>query len=192
MKILSLLAFLCALLALSKAAAFPGPTDEVERDESLTEEPVFDSVTEEMYLKALNGTAHRSGSCSPGWTRLRGRCYHVFPILSTWFKAQKNCRSIGAHLASVHDFDMNYQLLKLITAAGQSRREVWIGGSDLHREGRWTWVDGTHFGYTNWCRWEPNNFFNNQHCLEMNYSRSKCWDDNNCYYEIPFICARNY
>ncbi|KAM4713880.1 type-2 ice-structuring protein-like [Anableps anableps] len=174
MKVLSLLVLLCALLALSQPA-----------------EPALEPLDEESYLKALNGTVQRSASCSPGWTRLKGRCYHVFPIFSSWFRAQRNCRSIQAHLASIHDFEVNYQLLRMIMAAGWGHHEVWIGSNDLRTEGHWNWVDGTPFRYTNWCRGEPNNFFN-QDCMQMNYSRSRCWDDAHCDFLRPFICVRNY
>ncbi|MEQ2240887.1 hypothetical protein ILYODFUR_019678 [Ilyodon furcidens] len=199
MKILSRLVLLCGLLA-ADASKEPDAEDiltevlleEETGNSTYAEEPVFEPLDEEMYLKALNGTVQRSGSCSPGWSRLKGRCYHVFPIPTTWFRAQRNCGSMQAHLASIHDFEVNYQLLRLITAAGQRRSEVWIGGSDLRRERHWYWVDGTRFGYTNWCRGEPNNFFSKQHCLQMNYSRSRCWDDEDCNYPKPFICARDY
>ncbi|MED6239251.1 hypothetical protein ATANTOWER_004022 [Ataeniobius toweri] len=163
---------------------------EPDAEDILTEVLLEEETGNRTDAEALNGTVQRSGSCSPGWSRLKGRCYHVFPIPTTWFGAQRNCRSMQAHLASIHDFEVNYQLLRLITAAGQRRSEVWIGGSDLRRERHWYWVDGTRFGYTNWCQGEPNNFFFKQHCLQMNYSRSRCWDDGDCNYLKPFICAR--
>ncbi|XP_054876192.1 ladderlectin-like [Poeciliopsis prolifica] len=108
------------------------------------EEPTFEPVDEEAYLKALNGTVQRSGSCSSGWTRVKGRCYHVFPFAATWHRAQSNCRSILAHLASVHDYEVNNQLVRMIIAAGRGRSAVWIGGNDIQWDGRWR-VDGSLF-----------------------------------------------
>uniref|UniRef100_A0A3B5LQW7 C-type lectin domain-containing protein n=1 Tax=Xiphophorus couchianus TaxID=32473 RepID=A0A3B5LQW7_9TELE len=105
-----------------------------------------------MYLRlclclcsALNGTVRRSGSCSPGWTRVKGRCYHfsLSPL-------QENCRSIQAHLASIHDYEVNNQLVRMIMSAGRGHTAVWIGGNDIIWERHWRWVDGSPFNYSNW------------------------------------------
>ncbi|XP_032440115.1 galactose-specific lectin nattectin-like [Xiphophorus hellerii] len=221
MKALSLLLLLCALLALSQPAALPDAMDGAESDEALpegtredpdtedvfpedhlalheeepgnwtgAEEPTFEPVDEEAYLKALNATVRRSGSCSPGWTRVKGRCYHVFPFGATWHRAQENCRSIQAHLASIHDYEVNNQLVRMIMSAGRGHTAVWIGGNDIIWERHWRWVDGSPFNYSNWCRYEPNNLAN-QDCLQINYSRHRCWDDAQCNFRRPFICVKN-
>ncbi|XP_032438255.1 galactose-specific lectin nattectin-like [Xiphophorus hellerii] len=221
MKALSLLLLLCALLALSQPAALPDAMDGAESDEALpegtredpdtedvfpedhlalheeepgnwtgAEEPTFEPVDEVAYLKALNGTVRRSGSCSSGWTRVKGRCYHVFPFAATWHRAQENCRSIQAHLASIHDYEVNNQLVRMIMSAGRGHTAVWIGGNDIIWERHWRWVDGSPFHYSNWCRYEPNNLAN-QDCLQINYSRHRCWDDAQCNFRRPFICVKN-
>ncbi|XP_043954869.1 perlucin-like protein [Gambusia affinis] len=207
MKALNLLLLLSASLALSQPAVLPDILDGAERDEAVpeehlalheeepgnwtdAEEPTFKPVDEEAYLKALNGTVQRSGSCSPGWARVKGRCYHVFPFGATWHRAQGNCRSIQAHLASIHDYEVNNQLVRMIMSAGRGSTAVWVGGNDIQWERHWRWVDGSSFRYSNWCRSAPNNMFN-QDCLQINYSRHRCWDDAQCNFQRPFICVRN-
>ncbi|XP_030608956.1 ladderlectin-like isoform X2 [Archocentrus centrarchus] len=108
----------------------------------------------------------------------------------TWDKAEKNCVSLGGHLASVHNFLEYCRLEKLILITTHDEKETWIGGTDAQEEGHWIWSDGTTFQYNNWCPGEPNNGGGLQHCLQMNYSDGKCWDDLSCYEERPSVCAR--
>uniref|UniRef100_A0A3B5LKT5 C-type lectin domain-containing protein n=1 Tax=Xiphophorus couchianus TaxID=32473 RepID=A0A3B5LKT5_9TELE len=154
MKALSLLLFLCALLALSQPAA-------------------------------LNGTVRRSGSCSPGWTRVKGRCYHVFPFGATWHRAQENCRSIQAHLASIHDYEVNNQLVRMIMSAGRGHTAVWIGDDFTLQERHWRWVDGSPFNYSNWYVSTIQRVFV---CFPAGH---RCWDDAQCNFRRPFICVKN-
>ena len=39
-----------------------------------------------------------------------------------------------------------------------------------------------------WRPGEPNNFQNNEHCLEMPLHTGYLWNDNNCGSELRFLC----
>ncbi|KAI4800482.1 hypothetical protein KUCAC02_009706, partial [Chaenocephalus aceratus] len=43
-----------------------------------------------------------SNACPGDWTEFDGRCFQYVPKELSWAKAEKNCLSMGAHLASVH------------------------------------------------------------------------------------------
>uniref|UniRef100_A0A3Q1IHU0 C-type lectin domain-containing protein n=1 Tax=Anabas testudineus TaxID=64144 RepID=A0A3Q1IHU0_ANATE len=127
---------------------------------------------------SLSELVKSSLSCSSGWSEINGRCFHYVPKTMTWAKAEKNCQSMGANLASVHNFQEYHDIQKLI-----------IGGSDAQQENVWLWTDGRPFHYTHWCRGEPSNYCG-QHCIQINFGDQKCWDDVGCDYYRPSVCAK--
>uniref|UniRef100_A0A3Q2TCF9 Ladderlectin-like n=1 Tax=Fundulus heteroclitus TaxID=8078 RepID=A0A3Q2TCF9_FUNHE len=129
-------------------------------------------------------------SCPPGWSPINNRCFLYVPIRMSWARAERNCLSMGAHLASVHDLDEYHQVQSLITTATYKSGRTWIGGTNAQETSIWFWSDGSHLHYTNWCDGEPNNAEGRQHCLQMNYSDEKCWDDDTCSVRLPSVCAK--
>ncbi|KAM9335722.1 type-2 ice-structuring protein-like [Symphorus nematophorus] len=126
----------------------------------------------------------RSIKCSNDWFKINGRWFRFVPRAMTWAQAEKNCQSMGANLASIHSLK-EYRQIQSLTGM-----ETWIGGSDAQEENHWFWSDGTRFNYNNWCTGEPNNSRRKQHCLQMNYSAKKCWDDDVCWKKKTSLCAR--
>ncbi|XP_067380525.1 type-2 ice-structuring protein-like [Channa argus] len=156
MKILTLSALLCAMMALTRAAENS------------------DLVGRYLY-------------CHHGWTEINGACFHYVPKPMTWAKAEKHCQSMGGHLASVQSIYEYHEMQKLTVPHGY--KLTWIGGSDAQEENVWFWTNGDKFAFTNWCKGEPNNLNKSQHCLQMNHSAEKCWDDVGCVAHRPSICA---
>uniref|UniRef100_A0A3B3WPA4 C-type lectin domain-containing protein n=1 Tax=Poecilia mexicana TaxID=48701 RepID=A0A3B3WPA4_9TELE len=137
-------------------------------------------------------------TCPSGWTPINSRCFLYVPNDMTWANAEKNCLSKGANLASVHNAYEYHQVQNLIAAAGHGSKKAWIGGTDeeevflpgyfsceifykilnetyhllnfVLQWGTWLWSDGSPMIYTNWCPWQPDNWKNSQHCLQINYS----------------------
>uniref|UniRef100_G3N750 C-type lectin domain-containing protein n=1 Tax=Gasterosteus aculeatus aculeatus TaxID=481459 RepID=G3N750_GASAC len=167
MKTLTVTALLCAIMALTGAA-----------EEMSGEEP------NERHL------VKRSLLCSHGWTRYNGRCFRFIPREMTWGKAEKNCLSLGGHLASVHSVLEYHDIQKAIISSSFHHPSTWIGGSDAQEENQWIWSDGTRFDYTNWANGEPNNLRGHQNCIQMNFGDAKAWDDVQCWTKLPSICAQ--
>ncbi|XP_016522837.1 type-2 ice-structuring protein-like [Poecilia formosa] len=132
----------------------------------------------------------QASACASGWTLIFNRCFIYVPNYMTWADAEKNCLSMGANLASVHHLNEYRQVQALIAIAGHGFKEAWIGGTDAQQWGTWLWSDGSPMKYTNWCPWQPDNHFGSQHCLQMNYSSKKCWDDMKCTHRNPSVCAK--
>ncbi|XP_023256783.1 C-type mannose receptor 2-like [Seriola lalandi dorsalis] len=103
---------------------------------------------------------------------------------------QRNCRSMGANLASVHSTQDYHQIQWLILSATHQHKDKWIGGSDTEEENIWFWSDGSPFHYTNWCHGEPSNSHGREGCLQMNFGGQKCWNDERCYIHFPSICVK--
>ncbi|XP_028420438.1 ladderlectin-like isoform X1 [Perca flavescens] len=172
MKMLTVAALLCAMMALTRAAAFK----EAE-------------ATKDLIVKSH--LVKRATSCPSGWSEVNGRCFQYFPTAMTWAKAEKNCQSLGGNLASVHNI-FEYREIQRIMATTLSikSKEAWIGGTDAQEEGVWLWSDSSLFSYQNWCPGEPSNWRGSQHCLQMNFGEGKCWDDVGCSALLPFVCSK--
>ncbi|KAM4564981.1 type-2 ice-structuring protein-like [Fundulus diaphanus] len=131
----------------------------------------------------------RSPYCSLGWSRFNGHCYRYIATPMSWSRAEKNCQSMNANLASVHNIGEYYKIQRLIFKRSYTYKETWIGGSDAQQEKRWLWSDGTPFRFTYWCSGKPNNF-RTQNCLRINYGGQRCWTDFQCYYLRPSVCSK--
>ncbi|KAH3858341.1 hypothetical protein DPMN_100964 [Dreissena polymorpha] len=92
--------------------------------------------------------------------------------------ATECCKQMSAHLPEVQDREENDFLWK-------SFGYIFLGGTDLEREGLWKWAhSGTSIplrsqaGFQNWRDGEPNNVKGNENCLEL--STSGYWNDLSC------------
>ncbi|XP_032438031.1 type-2 ice-structuring protein-like [Xiphophorus hellerii] len=142
-----------------------------------------------MLLSSINEINGLKTGCRNGWNLINGRCFKYVPSRMTWAKAERNCISMGGNLASVHSSEDYYDIQSLIRRVTHELKETWIGGSDAAEEGNWSWTDGTLMTFTNWCPGEPNNAGWRQHCMQMNYSGEKCWDDHRCAVKQPSVCV---
>uniref|UniRef100_A0A3B3U2J6 C-type lectin domain-containing protein n=1 Tax=Poecilia latipinna TaxID=48699 RepID=A0A3B3U2J6_9TELE len=112
-------------------------------------------------------------SCPFGWTLINNRCFQYVANNMTWAEAERNCLTLGANLASVHNSNEYNQIQTLIFTASHESKEVWIGGSNAQEDNIWLWSDGSPMSYTNWCRGQPDNTRGMQRCLQMNYSGTR-------------------
>ncbi|KAI2657001.1 Galactose-specific lectin nattectin [Labeo rohita] len=76
------------------------------------------------------------------------------------------CLNYGGNLASVHS-QTEYNFLKFLIS---STKTFWIGGYDAVSEGTWFWSDGTKMNFKLWSPTEPNNKYDSEHCIEMNFA----------------------
>ncbi|XP_044040396.1 type-2 ice-structuring protein-like isoform X3 [Siniperca chuatsi] len=186
MKMLTVSALLCAMMALTTAA---GAGDEPGTEGTIVQARPAAEAGNSTDSTAEGHVVKRSTSCPGGWTELNGRCFLYIPRTMTWPQAEKNCLVLGGNLASVHNIQ-EYRAIQNITARiTRDQKEAWIGGSDAEENGSWFWSDGTGFYFSNWCPGEPIND-RWQNCLQINYSGQKCWDDVSCDRQLPSVCVR--
>jgi hypothetical protein len=67
-------------------------------------------------------------ACPGGWSLFEGRCYRVKTNLESWANAEKDCNSVGGHLASIHSDSENAFIYRL--ASSTSTNIFWTGGTD--------------------------------------------------------------
>ncbi|XP_039677497.1 galactose-specific lectin nattectin-like [Perca fluviatilis] len=176
MNVLIVSLLVCALMALTTAAAVP----EAEPGQK----------TGPLVQEGKSHIVKRSSSCPGGWTAYNGRCFLYVPTAMTWARAERNCQSLGGNLASVHNVHEYHEIQRLIVKTSYEYKMAWIGGSDAEEKGTWLWSDGSRFSYANWCRGQPDNYRGSQQCIQMNFGEGKCWDDAKCSVRHPFVCSK--
>ncbi|XP_073722002.1 ladderlectin-like [Misgurnus anguillicaudatus] len=140
-----------------------------------------------LFLVFSVESAPAKEKCPNGWTPFGVQCYKFFSRSVKWVTAEKNCQSVDANLASVHNIVENNFLLSLLVSA---KTRAWIGGHDGEQEGEWLLTDGSQFDFTNWCSSQPDNYGGQEHCLEINTHDNHCWNDIPCSTTMGYICAK--
>ena len=80
--------------------------------------------------------------------------YELFDISMTWHDAKAYCERIGGKLATIKTKEEQLIIENLLRQSGQ-KLVYWIGLTDEHSTGRWTWVTGDVLGYSNWAGHMP-------------------------------------
>ena len=66
---------------------------------------------------------------------------------------------------------------------------IWIGFSDLTKEGTFSWEDDAEIIFENWEKDQPNNGNGGEDCVVMR--KSGRWDDVDCTREEAFVCEHS-
>uniref|UniRef100_A0AAQ6IGE7 Mannose receptor, C type 1b n=1 Tax=Anabas testudineus TaxID=64144 RepID=A0AAQ6IGE7_ANATE len=126
--------------------------------------------------------------CAEGWNRVgtRNVCAKFFTgprsEEKTWFEARDYCRAIGGDLLSIH------------SAAGLlvgRQGRAWIGLHVPDPNIGYVWSDGSPLNFQHWQEGEPNNFNNDESCVEFrmhHYDMSGSWNDLNCESYNDWFC----
>jgi len=110
--------------------------------------------------------------------RYGGHTYLIVKQAATWQEAKSAATNAHGHLVIINSAAENSFLFNQLNQAGITTtasdgggaRYVWLGGSDIAKEGEWRWYDGSLIsaGYSNWGHGgEPDNYQNRQDCLAM-------------------------
>nr|XP_039267155.1 uncharacterized protein LOC120342406 isoform X2 [Styela clava] len=112
----------------------------------------------------------------------------------SFYQAQSLCTvwRQGARLVVIEEKYVNEAVGDLL--AFWAFPAAWIGGTDIHHDGYWTWIDGTPIdvNYTNWKHDEPNGGID-ENCLAINHYGTPhlppmTWFDAPCDEKKGYIC----
>ena len=78
---------------------------------------------------------------------------------------------------------------------------IWIGATDQAEEGNWKWTDCSMWNFTNWVKWQPDDFKgedgNGEDCVVLHGNKSEFsngltgWSDLPCNLrELHFVCSK--
>ena len=162
-----------------------------------------------VFCSAENVTVKETnnGNCPPFWTQFQNNCYRFYGRRMSWTDAEQHCRETiscngdaTAHLVSIHNQDENsfvyaYWQSSLMEECTNRNDSLWIGMSTADEmrghENSMVWSDGTSKDYTNFSPWQPDDYNDNEDCVEM-WQRDSIigdtWNDCPCRGWMPFIC----
>lgn len=143
------------------------------------------------FVSLVNSEINASpvGKCEKDWTRIGHRCFHHFPYVVDFYKAQFFCRNVGATLASIHSEEEQKPVVDLVNKLNNEK--VALGGFRFS-ENQFMWDDGTSWDFDDWRNEEPNNLRNNENCLELTTpDDNRTWNDISCDDQRSFLCVKS-
>uniref|UniRef100_A0A8C1V466 C-type lectin domain-containing protein n=1 Tax=Cyprinus carpio TaxID=7962 RepID=A0A8C1V466_CYPCA len=93
-------------------------------------------------------------------------CFFMSTELKSWSDSRQYCRDRGADLVIINTEEKQVSLCEF-------SERVWIGLSDTENEGIMKWVDNSPLKQGFWLKGEPNNYYENEDCIELNYKRDQ-------------------
>ena len=114
-----------------------------------------------------------------------GHTYKLFTDTSTFDVAKQKCEALGGHLATITSSEEQAVIesyMKYLSFGGRT----FVGG--YRTNGKWAWLTGEPFNYTNWSSGEPNNDGGQENFLELSYSGFGKWNDIKSYRVLNYLC----
>ncbi len=103
-------------------------------------------------------------------------------------EAREACLAEGAHMVIIGSPPEAERVVELALSVWPNH--YWIGLSDVAREGRFRWVDGSEMRYEHWDEGEPNDAGGGEDCVHF-YGHNGRWNDIPCEAELPVVCERS-
>ncbi|MGH0164673.1 UNVERIFIED_CONTAM: hypothetical protein FKN15_047304 [Acipenser sinensis] len=133
----------------------------------------------ESCLCALSQT---EGQCQDPWRPYDNKCYYISSDVKSWPDARSDCEMRGGDLMSISSVQERIGVSNI----------YWIGLNDVASEGVWEWSDGSPFleELQNWRPGQPDNWQDNEDCVQFAASDSARWNDEFCTVARNYICKR--
>ncbi|XP_023147638.1 pinin [Amphiprion ocellaris] len=150
--------------------------------------PVFDEQTEGAGRRFLPNPERKELSYCTGVV-FEEKCYQFFREPRRFADAEFFCQNqfIGGHLASITSPRIHRDVMDLMQTTIGTQTRTWVGGLRFLDTGRFVWLDGSFWDYSDWLYREPNNTANKEECLEV-LGNGK-FNDFTCWEPQAFICS---
>ena len=113
--------------------------------------------------------------------------YQRIDQIISWHDSKKYCENFGGYLSTITSKEENdFIFYQLISDSNSKTTYCWLGGTDEKKEGKWEWITGEEWRFTNWKNGEPNNLGNED--FLHSYITSNAWNDIPKDCEGIFIC----
>ena len=117
--------------------------------------------------------------------------YVVVEDPKTYDDARANCEAMGRKLPEPKSAEEDDEIVEL--AKSYNMDAFWIGVDDLAEEGVFKYEsDESPVTYTDWQPGMPDNYDNNEHCVQIyNYGNPEYhWNDQDCSAVLPSVCEK--
>jgi hypothetical protein len=149
------------------------------------------AITDEFRMNVIPATDKDAGVLpsplpDPSSIVFGGHRYKLVREECTWTDAKKKCEEMGGHLAYIESRDEQkvisdwlkayFELNKATLPDGPT---VWIGAEEKGAEGKWQWLNGQPFGFTQWRGHHPHRVEADRNVLSMSMTGGEwinLWD----------------
>lgn len=127
--------------------------------------------------------------------KIQRKCYLAEPVRKSYHAASEDCSNLGGVLGSPGSSSENQQLRDYLQQSLGPGEQVWLGLSDVLKEGTWVDHSGAGVTYTNWDRSsspspQPDGG-PSQNCAVLSGASNGKWLDENCKEEKASVCQFN-
>jgi hypothetical protein len=112
-------------------------------------------LTEFTCVERFSGPDLDQDGLSDAYEQGRTR-YSIVAGSFSWTEAKLDAERRGGHLATIVTA-REWADIRTVLSTALDRKNLWLGGTDEGTEGRWQWVTGEAWSYTNWRVNEPGN-----------------------------------
>ncbi|KAL4641710.1 C-type lectin lectoxin-Thr1-like [Arapaima gigas] len=125
------------------------------------------------------------------WYQIDSYCMKYFGTPVNFSDAEFSCRNKASrgHLVSVHNDQVNTNLLCLVMKYNYTKPRVWLGGLELFKSNKFIWTDGSLWNFEFWVPGQPDNTGNEEDCVEMNWKNTGHWNDDRCHFLKSYVCS---
>ncbi|CAL9682123.1 unnamed protein product [Knipowitschia caucasica] len=131
--------------------------------------------------------------CPSGWQSFNGSCYWFVSntnLLTTWHEAFTQCSSMGSNLLIINSKEEQFFINgKLPDFHHVDIPDIWMGLSDMYKDGEFKWIDKSALGFSNFAPGFPKNTEHFWDCGQIytgNYEGK--WETTNCFKSLGYIC----
>ncbi|XP_052680779.1 lectin BRA-3-like [Crassostrea angulata] len=137
-----------------------------------------------------------SSCCDQRWHLFDGHCYRYVQTFANWNEAKDDCKNQGGYLAIIETEMENTWIKETFLPAwnpdtcvsnGDLCCNLWVGASDLDREGMFQWINNNSLTFTHWFPGEPNGG-GNEDCLQL--CNNGQWNDESCSNNENALCEK--
>lgn len=127
--------------------------------------------------------------------KIHRKCYLVDPVRKGYHTASEDCNNLGGVLGTPSSSNENNQLRDYIRQSVGPGEQVWLGATDMVKEGAWVDQTGLNMTYNNWdasnSRSPQPDGGRSQNCAVLSVASQGKWSDENCKDEKASVCQFN-
>ncbi|KAK3590351.1 hypothetical protein CHS0354_029575 [Potamilus streckersoni] len=149
------------------------------------EKSIDDVLGQLATVKLSTGNA----TCRTGYERYQADqfCYRLYNNCLTWSEARKVCKQDGGDLISLNHHNFLF-FQRLTRSKGDACIGVWVGATDIDKEGKWNWLNGESVGSIFWHPRQPDNSGGKEHCGDLSKPFNYLMNDQTCSSRRDFLC----
>ncbi|XP_070570792.1 macrophage mannose receptor 1-like [Ptychodera flava] len=160
------------------------------------EQGLEDKDSKISQLREDLASLENSEDCERGWLKHGDGCYFIsLSQKYTFDEARSQCHAMNSELVIIDNEAENSFLKNVFQQHGHY--SVYIGMTKgrvnpYFSEGdNPVWLDGTMVVYSDWDDGEPNDWNNEESCIEMKAKRNGRWNDLRCSNKKGFVCEKH-